>query len=80
MTVKELYDFLGELMEKRKSIAHMSVELWNPYDEDDSLNWNGTHNTSPINKHSIHVMGYYNGETWDESTDSYEYLEIQASN
>lgn len=77
MTVQELRDYLDELILKRKSIKHMTVGFWVPELElEDKYNFNH-HNTFNIHKEDIYVNEWFNGDTWDESNDSYEYLEIK---
>lgn len=81
MTVQELRDYLDELISKRKFIAHMHVGFWVPEleleDENDFNSFNH-HNTFNIYKEDIYVNEWFNGETFDDSNDSYEYLEIKV--
>lgn len=75
MTVEELQKRLEELVRKHPSAAKMTIDVWNPYEDEDSYNWNGTHNTYGISE--IYITDYFNGENWDESNDSYEYVELK---
>ena len=81
MTVQELRDYLDELISKRKFIAHMTVGFWVPeleFEDDSDFAAFNHHNTFNIHKEDIYVNEYFNGDTWDESNDSYEYLEIKV--
>jgi len=81
MTVKELRDHLDYLMTKYKRCASMSVELWVPeleLEDSNDLAAGNHHSTFSLHKEDIYMNEWFNGETWDDSNDSYEYLEIKV--
>ena len=81
MTVKDLRDHLDYLMSKYKSCAGMPVELWVPeleLEDPDDLAAGNHHSTFELHKNDIYINEWFNGETWDDSNDSYEYLEIKV--
>lgn len=80
MTVKELIDKLNIMVEKRKRIANMDVAFFIPMldepDEDD-INTSNHHALINLKEKNIYVNEWFNGETWDDSNDSFEYVEIK---
>lgn len=81
MTVQELRDYLDELISKRKFIGHMTVGFWVPeleLEDDNDFAVFNHHNTFNIHKEDIYVNEWFNGDTFDDSNDSYEYLEIKV--
>ena len=83
MTVKELINKLNKMVEKRSRIADMDVAFWVPeIDEEspDDMNASNHHSLFDIEEHDIYVNEWFNGETWDDSDDSYEYVEIKVGN
>ena len=81
MKVQELRDYLDELISKRKFIGHMPVEFWVPELELEDPNDFAAihhHSTFSLHKEDIYVNEWFNGDTFDDSNDSYEYLEIKV--
>lgn len=80
MTVKELRDHLDYLMTKYRC-SSMSVEFYVPELELEDPNDFAAihhHSTFSLHKEDIYINEWFNGETFDDSNDSYEYLEIKV--
>ena len=80
MTVKELRDHLDMLISKYH-IGSASVEFWVPdlFPEDpNDLSASNHRGTIELYKSNIYINSYFNGETWDDSNESYDYLEIKV--
>ena len=76
MRVKELIDKLTKMVEERNRIADMDVAFYIPMlDEQDpeDINACNHHSLFDIDKNDIYVNEWFNGETWDDSDDSYEF-------
>lgn len=80
MTVKELRDYLDYLISKYKKYENMPVEVWVPELDEENPNDISPHNhhmTFDLHKEDIRLNEWFNGETFDDSDESYEYLEIK---
>lgn len=83
MTVKELRDHLDYLMSKYKKCKNMPVEFWVPeldLEDPNDVSAYNHHSTFTLCKEDIYINEWFNGETWDNSNDSYEYVEIKVGN